>query len=92
MPVGHDGVLYPPGSLHQRVSDARDFTRLAPTADDLWLYWMAQLRGTETSVIGPRISTSHWPQNRNVPTLFAINGAGGNDRQLKALSEAIPLR
>lgn len=39
--TGVGGVLYPPHSLAQEVTDMDTFTTLAPTADDVWFYFMA---------------------------------------------------
>ena len=38
--TGVGGVLYPPGSLKKEMIDEALFTRLAPTADDIW-FWAA---------------------------------------------------
>jgi len=37
------GVLYPPNIFHDEVFNEKVFTKLCPTADDIWLYWMARL-------------------------------------------------
>ena len=39
--TGVGGVLYPPDALHPDVTNATLFSKLCPTADDLWLCWMA---------------------------------------------------
>jgi len=46
-PTGVGGVLYPPRVFDQRVLDEEMFLRIAPTADDLWLFWMARLGGAQ---------------------------------------------
>ena len=46
MPVGYNGVLYPPDSLLPEVTDSELFLRLAPRADDLWFKAMSYLKGT----------------------------------------------
>jgi len=48
LPLGVGGVLYPAASLDTRVLDAKLYTRLCPTSDDLWLKVMAMLKGTKT--------------------------------------------
>lgn len=44
--VGWGGIIYPPGSLDDRVLDRDTYMRLSPRADDLWYKAMATLKGT----------------------------------------------
>ena len=44
--LGWGGVLFPPGSLDDRVLDRDTYMRLSPYADDLWFKAMAMLKGT----------------------------------------------
>jgi hypothetical protein len=44
--VGWGGVLFPPGSLDDRVLDRDAYMRLSPKADDLWFKAMSALKGT----------------------------------------------
>lgn len=44
--LGWGGVLFPPGSLDDRVLDRDAYMRLSPRADDLWYKAMATLKGT----------------------------------------------
>ncbi len=44
-PTGAGGVLYPPHVLHDDVLREADFSRLAPHADDIWLFWMGRRAG-----------------------------------------------
>ncbi|TDT47497.1 hypothetical protein CLV90_1573 [Maribacter spongiicola] len=48
IPIGAEGVLYPPNSLSEKVTDSNLFLELAPKADDLWFKAMAYLKGTES--------------------------------------------
>ena len=48
MPIGADGVLYPPKALHPTVQDRSLFLDLAPKADDLWFKAMSLLNNTES--------------------------------------------
>ena len=45
-PVGIGGILYPPNSLHIDVTNERKFKQLCPSADDIWFWYMAKLKGT----------------------------------------------
>ncbi len=47
--IGAWGILYPPNTMSEQVMDYDLFTRLAPTADDLWFKAMALVNGTLTS-------------------------------------------
>ncbi|SFR67927.1 zinc-binding alcohol dehydrogenase [Maribacter stanieri] len=46
IPIGAEGVLYPPKTLSEKVTDSTLFLELAPKADDLWFKAMAHLEGT----------------------------------------------
>jgi hypothetical protein len=50
-PIGYGGVLYPPGALNKEVFNYPVFSKLAPTADDLWFWIMSLLEGTKHIVI-----------------------------------------
>ena len=41
--TGVYGVLYPPRCFYKDVLKSRIFTKLCPTADDIWFYWMIRL-------------------------------------------------
>ena len=60
-PTGVGGVLYPPGIFDARVSDAQTFMSLCPTADDIWLYWMARLNGGVGRRVGDLPDIVCWP-------------------------------
>jgi hypothetical protein len=83
-PTGVGGVLYPPGSLSDEVTDHDLFTRLCPTADDLWLYWMGRRARAMYRQVGPVFPQIIWEGSQDV-ALYAENSAGGNDRQIAAL-------
>ena len=42
LPIGKEGVLYPPGSLSEEVFDADTFMKFCPKGDDLWFWLMAK--------------------------------------------------
>lgn len=48
LPIGAEGVLYPPNSLEEQVQDVDLFIKLAPKADDLWFKAMSLLKGTKS--------------------------------------------
>jgi len=48
VPIGCEGVLYPPNSLDQNVFNKEQIKELSPLADDLWLKAMATLKGIKT--------------------------------------------
>ncbi|WP_298472636.1 glycosyltransferase [uncultured Maribacter sp.] len=48
LPIGAWGVLYPPNSLNQKVTDVELFLKLAPKADDLWFKAMSLLNKTNS--------------------------------------------
>lgn len=44
--VGAGGILYPPNSLHDDITNESLYNSLAPKADDLWFKAMSLMRGT----------------------------------------------
>jgi len=86
--TGMGGVLYPPRSLHADVTNAALFTRFCPSADDLWLRWMAYRQGTPVRPVGRFDEPAVWPGSQNV-ALWRRNVDGGeNDEQIRRLIEA----
>lgn len=84
-PTGVGGVLYAPGIFHPEVSDPALFMALAPSADDVWLYWMHRLTGSRPEKVGGRYRVIEWPgtQERN---LRGHNLAGdGNDSAVRGM-------
>ncbi|MBP1806545.1 glycosyltransferase family 2 protein [Rubellimicrobium aerolatum] len=84
-PTGVMGVIYPPGSLHEDATRAELFGELAPTADDVWLWWMHRMAGATARKVGGRARVLEWPDSQAV-NLRAGNTAGaGNDRAVAAM-------
>ena len=84
-PTGVGGVLYAPGVFHPDVTDAGKFTRLAPSADDVWLYWMHRLRGSRPEKVGGKFRVVEWPGSQTQNLRGGNLGSGGNDRALQAM-------
>lgn len=82
-PTGAGGVLYPPNCFVDNVTDMKKALELCPTADDIWLYFMAIQNGSYFSLIGDRgmidLNTS------STGSLWEINSRGANDTQLESL-------
>ena len=75
--TGVGGVLYPPHSLHGDVLDEDKFTRLAPTNDDIWFWFMAIINGTKVNVVKnniPRIQAIK--STLDGECLYKINNSG----------------
>ncbi len=87
-PTGLGGVLYPPGILHADAVNEALYRKLCPTADDLWLYWMALRNGASFRKIGPHRPVPLWPGSQKI-NLYDVNVTRhGNDRQIANLIEA----
>jgi hypothetical protein len=89
IPVGTGGVLYPPGSLPEAVS--RDFERLCPTSDDLWLWWHFALAGRRARRIKWAGRHLKLPGTQRVALWRRNNAGGANDRQVAAMLGAYGL-
>ncbi len=84
-PTGVGGILYPPGSLDDQVTDEKLFMKLAPMADDVWFKAMSLLKKSEV------VKTGH--HSAYIPDIFyradkkrLFDGnvlEGGNDVQIQ---------
>ncbi len=86
--IGAWGILYPPGSLNDKVLDSDLFMKLAPYSDDFWFKAMGQLNGTKTmqAEITPKEPIPIAGTQK--VSLKKLNlGMEKNDMQWKALSE-----
>lgn len=86
-PTGVGGVLYAPGIFHADVLRADLFQALAPTADDLWLYWMHRLCGSRPAKIGKRFRITEWPGTQSQNLRAGNLNGDGNDQAIRALTE-----
>ncbi|TDV14401.1 class I SAM-dependent methyltransferase [Paraburkholderia caballeronis] len=82
--TGVCGVLYPPKSLAPQVLDDEQFKRLAPRADDIWLFWMGRLAGSKVRRVGRHWQNVMWP-GAEASSLMHYNWNGGNDAQIAAM-------
>ena len=87
------GGIYPPHVFDEEIFKEELFTKLCPTADDIW-FWVQELRnGIKTSLTKNNGFGLHESVNRindftYEGTLFLTNGIGRkNDEQLKAALE-----
>jgi hypothetical protein len=85
--LGVSGVIYPPTMLDALASYGPEFRELSPTADDVWLHWVALRQGFRVQQIHSR--PRHFPlipgtqditlmESNNVPGL-------GNDKWIAGL-------
>ena len=83
--TGVGGVLYPPGALCKEMMDAELFTKLAPTADDIW-FWAAAV--TNGRKILPVPFGFNKPKGLGKPrslSLKTVNFKDGTDRNVETL-------
>lgn len=87
-PTGIGGVLYSPSAFCKDVTNKDIFTKLCPTADDIWLYWMHRLNNSTITTLGNTKFIS-WEGSQEF-SLSSINtGANGiNDVALANITKA----
>lgn len=85
LPTGIGGVLYYPGVFASQVTDVATFSELCPSADDLWLYWMARMNGARYQQVGGEFLQISWPRSQRHSLARTNVGEGENDRQMHAL-------
>lgn len=76
--VGIGGVLYPPGCLHEGVTDPQGFLEHSPNNDDIWLNWMAKLVGTKCVSLDRRFIHT-WRKSQDVGLYQTNRVERGND-------------
>jgi hypothetical protein len=82
-PTGVGGVLYPPGALPAQTTDEAAFRRLAPRADDVWLYAMGLVAGLRVEKVSRHRPLAYWPGSQACG-LTELNVIGGeNDASLR---------
>lgn len=87
VPTGGTGMLIPPGRLHPDAVRAELFEALAPSSDDLWLWWMLRLGGGVARKVGGPLRILEWEGTQGDSLRAANLGAGaGNDRAVAALA------
>ena len=88
-PTGLGGVLYRPAEMDPDVTNLDRAISLTPTADDLWLYWMARRAGICFRKVGPRRRFHNWTGTQ-ATALYQVNSVlvNGNDVQVKAMIDA----
>ncbi len=87
------GALFPPNVFHEDVSEVEQFEALAPTADDLWLYWMSRLNGARIKVANQPQPLVEWPLSKQNSLWQKNILEGKNDEQIENLikSYGLPL-
>lgn len=91
LPIGKDGVLYPPGSLHPDVADADRFLELAPTCDDIWFKAMALLAGVPARSMPDHTSFPMLSPTVSMVGLFTRFNLLENDQALARVFDAYAL-
>lgn len=84
-PTGVSGVIYAPDVFHPDITRPDLFMQLAPGADDIWLYWMHRMAGSQPSKIGGRARILEWDGSQIVNLRNANRQGSGNDRAVAAL-------
>jgi hypothetical protein len=75
------------GAAAPRRGPAELFTALAPSSDDLWLWWMLRLGGGVARKVGGPVRILEWEGTQGASLRAANLGAGaGNDRAAAALA------
>ena len=91
MPVGCEGVLYPPHVLHPDVYDKSFFMEACRNADDLWLRAMSLRNGIRVMTANPMPFTYVNQLTANVGALNTTNvGENQNDAQLRRILDHYP--
>lgn len=86
-PTGVGGVLYPPGSLSPKVADIDTFMSLAPHADDVWLFFMGHLAGSDYRRVDGDFHLLTWPGSQSSSLMQQNVGKDENDLQIQALEK-----
>jgi hypothetical protein len=83
LPTGIGSVLYPPHCFHQDVLRDDLFTKLAPTADDVWFKAMTLLHGTQCRRVPFENKILPIPDHQDIALFFENGLDQKNDIQIK---------
>lgn len=90
-PLGYGGVLYPPNALDcPETLDKSLFRKLAPYADDVWLFFMGKRAGARYSVTSDNSNHIVWPGSQKISLTSENSGQSLNDVQIKDMMEQFP--
>lgn len=87
-PTGNGGILYPPRCFGDEFFDVEAIRSLAPTADDVWIYWMGRRAGFKFRQISGRRKFWNWSDSQSVSLMHVNLGVGsGNDSQISRMGQ-----
>ncbi len=84
-PTGVGGVLYPPGALPPETQDRDLFMRLAPRADDVWLFWMGRRAGAKYRKAPGRNNYLPWISAHQIGLSQGNVIGNANDEYIRAM-------
>lgn len=80
------GTLFPPGSLYKDYNNVELLQKMAPTADDIWLKFMALLQGTKVVWAKNNMKMPSSLKSAHIGELAVVNCDNGeNDLSVKYL-------
>lgn len=85
-PTGGGGILYPPRVLPSEVLDDTLFLKLAPKADDIWLFWMGMRAGAIYRKTKGRTKLITWTGSQSIGLLHDNLFGAGNDEKIRAMA------
>ncbi len=88
MPLGVNGVLYPPNSLDKTVLDVELIKKLCPKADDIWFKVMALKKKSSVIVSGtyPVYQNSFIATDSSFIQALAVNNISGGQNDIQFLN------
>jgi hypothetical protein len=87
-PLGVGGVLYPPNCFDDLVTCHDVFLKESPMADDIWLFWMARIKGSITKKTKKHFKPICWPDSQKVGLLTNNVQNNANDQKIKNMLNA----
>ncbi|WP_051188399.1 hypothetical protein [Proteocatella sphenisci] len=91
MPIGCQGVLYPPNLLNENLFDKNQIKELCPLADDIWLKAMATINNVRTVKVNSNsITYVDIIAFRDVSLTKVNVGQNLNDKQIRAVLDRYP--
>lgn len=85
--TGVGGVLYPPNIFFEDILKDNLFRKLAPNADDVWLYWMVRLNNRHVKFSGKTTQIINWPGSQKTALCFSNVDESANDLQIQKMIE-----
>lgn len=84
-PTSGGGMIFPPNLFVPEILKSDSFLRLAPNADDVWIYFMIRISGIKVLKTEGHDELAYWPDTYDTALEHLNVGGGGNDEKVSSM-------